>query len=105
MWMSEAPMPVWMRGRRALASALPQASISTATARDKRADSGAFDFPRDQLHGLEIFGRRAGIAGFDDVHVQQRQLSRDGEFFPAAQPRAGRLFAVTQGGIEYGYFF
>jgi len=26
-------------------------------------------------------------------------------FFPAAQPRTGSLFAVSQGGVEHGYFF
>ena len=40
MWMSEAPMPVWMRGRLAFASALPQASMSRGTARDRAQIAG-----------------------------------------------------------------
>jgi hypothetical protein len=56
------------------------------------------------LDGLGIFGGGAGIAGLDDIHMEQRQLPGDGEFLPAAKPGAGRLFAVSQSGVEYRYF-
>src|ERR1022692_4904416 len=85
-----------MRGRLPLASAFPQASISDGTARDKAqitgpsiscassctASKSSGDF--EQLHGFEVFRRRRGIAGFDDVHVQPRQLPGDHELLPAA---------------------
>ena len=35
MWMSLTPVPVWMRVRLPLARALPQDSMSAATARDR----------------------------------------------------------------------
>ena len=49
MWMSETPMPVWMRGRLALASARPQASMSLATARESAQMVGPVDFLADEL--------------------------------------------------------
>ena len=58
----------------------------------------------DELDGLEIFGRGVGIAGLDDVDVQLRQLPGDHELLAAAEARAGGLLAVSQRGIEYGYF-
>jgi len=54
------------------------------------------------LHGFETFRRRRGIAGFDDVHFQARQLAGDHELLPAAQPRAGGLLTIPQRGVEYG---
>ena len=104
MWISGAPMPVWMRGRLALARALPQASISSGTARERAQIVGPSISCADQLDGLEIFGRRGGIAGLDDVDVQPRQLPGDHELLPAAQARAGGLLAVAQRGVEDGYF-
>ncbi len=98
-------MPVWMRGRLALARALPQASMSRGHGARKGADGGSLDLAADQLHRLEVFGRGSGIARLDDVHVQLRQLPGDHEFLAAAQARSGGLLAVPQGGVEYGYFF
>ena len=90
-----------MRGRLAFASAFPQASISGGTARDKAQITGPFDFLREQLHGLEIFGRRRRIARFDDIHFKTRQLPGDHELLPAAQPRAGGLLTIAQCSVEY----
>ncbi len=69
------------------------------------ADRRALDLLRDALDGLEIFGRRGGIAGLDHVHVQPRQLRGDRELLPASQAGSGGLLAVAQGGVEYRYFF
>ena len=71
----------------------------------ERADGGPLNLAANQLDGLEVFGRRVGIARLDDVHVQQRQLSGDGELLAAPQARSGGLFSVSQGSVEYGDFF
>ena len=94
-----------MRGRLASASALPHASISLATARDKAQTVQPIDLAREQPNGLEVFRRRRRITGLDDVHIQPRQLPGDGEFLPASEAGSGRLLAVPQRGIEYGNFF
>ena len=53
-----------------------------------------------QLNGFEIFGRRAGITGFDHVDVQPRQLPGDHELLAAAEARAGGLLAIAQRRVE-----
>ena len=79
--------------------------MSSETARERAQMAGPVDLLADQLHGLEVFGRRVGIAGLDDVHAQLRQLPGDHELLAAAQARARGLLAIAQRGIEYGYFF
>ena len=90
---------------RALASALPQASMSLGHGAGKGADRGPLDLARRSVDGLEILRRRGGISGLDHVHVERRQLPGDDELLPASKARAGRLFAVPQGGVEHRYFF
>ena len=85
-----------MRGRGALASALPQASISLATARDSAQMAGPSISRAISCDGFEVLRRRVRIAGFDDVHVQLRQLPGDRDFLAASQAGAGGLFAVSR---------
>ena len=68
------------------------------------ANSGSGNFGRDPLDGRGVLGGGAGIAGFNHVHVQCRELPGDGEFLAAAQACSGSLFAIAQGGVEYGNF-
>ena len=64
------------------------------------ADPGAFDLVRDAFNRLEVFVRRNGETGLDDVDVQTRQLMGNFEFFTRRQRASGRLFGVPQRGVE-----
>ena len=63
-------------------------------------DHGALDLARDRLHGLEVARRGDREAGLDDVHAQPRELVGDLELLGRVQRDAGRLLAVSQGGVE-----
>ena len=69
------------------------------------ADRGSFNFLRDQPNSLEIFGRRRGIAGLDDVDLEPRQLPGDGQLLAASEAGSGRLLAISQGRVKDRYFF
>ena len=71
----------------------------------ERADGRSLNFAADALDRLEIFRRRVGIPGLDDVHVQQRQLPGDDDLVAASEARSGGLFAVAQSRVEDCYFF
>ncbi len=64
------------------------------------ADGRPVDLLRDLADGLEVVGRGCGIAGFDHVDLEQGELAGDGEFLFAAEARSGRLFTVSEGGVE-----
>ena len=97
-------MPVWIRGRFALARALPQASMSLGHGPRQRANHRPFDLLRDQLDGLEIARRRIGISRLDNVDLKPRQLPGQGHLVARSQARPGRLFAVSQCRVEHRYF-
>ena len=56
----------------------------------------------DLLHRAEVARGGDGEARLDDVHVQAQQLLGDDELLLGIHGRAGRLLAVTQGGIKDG---
>ena len=57
----------------------------------ERADRGSLNLPANQLYGLEILGRRIGIARLDHVHFQLRQLPGDDQLLAASQAGSGSL--------------
>ena len=48
----------------------------------------------------EIFRARAGNPGLDDVDPQRLELLGEAELLGRGHPVAGRLFAVSQRGVE-----
>ncbi len=63
-------------------------------------DDRALDLAGDRLHGLEVARRGDREAGLDDVDAQPRELVGDLELLGRVQRDAGRLLAVSQGGVE-----
>ena len=70
----------------------------------QRADRCILDGVGNGLHALEITVGAGRKACFDHVHAQALQLAGNADFFIARHAGAGRLFAVTQGGIENNDF-
>lgn len=66
----------------------------------QRADRCILDGVGNGLHAFEITVGAGRKACFDHVHAQALQLAGNADFFIACHAGAGRLFAVTQGGIE-----
>ena len=64
------------------------------------ADGRILDGIGNQLHGLEITVGTGSKTGFDHVHLQALQLTRNAQFFILGHGSPGRLLAVAQGGVE-----
>ena len=69
----------------------------------QRRDGTALHRACDGLHGVEIIRAGSGEAGFDHVHAQLGKLLGKEELLRRGHRAAGRLFAVTQGGVEDAY--
>ena len=70
----------------------------------QRANSGIPDRIGDRLHGLEIAVGACRKSGLDHVHFQTFELACNAQFFIFRHGRAGRLFAIAQGGIKNDQF-
>ena len=66
----------------------------------QRTDGGVLDGVGNGLDALEIAVGAGGKAGLDHVHAQAFQLARNADLLVTGHGRAGRLLAITQGGIE-----
>ena len=91
-----------MRGRAALASALPQDSMSAATARRQRADRRPLDLLRDLPDGIKVFRRRRREASLDNIHLQPGELARERSVChdsPGGFPLP--VLAISQSGIKH----
>ena len=93
-------MNVWMRGRCGVADRPPGGVDVGLVGAGEAADHRALDRARDLLHGLEVAGRGDREAGLDHVDPQPRQLLGDLHLLGGVQRDAGRLLAVSQGGVE-----
>jgi hypothetical protein len=68
------------------------------------ANRRAAHLARNQIDGAEILRGRSGIAGFDHVHFEKRQLPGDCQLLFASKTRSGGLLAISQAGVEDSYF-
>ena len=79
----------------------PRARLDVALgAAGEGGDRRVFDLARDGLHAGEIFGARGGEAGLDDVDPERLELLRKLKLLVGGHPVAGRLFAISQRGVE-----
>jgi hypothetical protein len=66
----------------------------------QRAHGAVLDRVGDRLHAFEVAVRRGGKTGLDHVHLQSLELAGDPQLLVLGHRGAGRLLAVTQGGVE-----
>ena len=91
---------MWMRPRRRCFET-PRTSFDVALGTaGEGGDGRVLDLARDGLHAGEIFGARGGEPGLDDVDAQRLELLGEPELLGGGHPVAGRLFAVSQRGVE-----
>ena len=100
-WMSLVAMNRWRCGR----SATPMASTARCGSPSLQRASAATAIPpfvslAMRRTASKSPGRRGREAGLDDVHLEARELARDLQLLRGGQAGAGRLLAVTQGGVE-----
>src|SRR6185437_14433020 len=62
--------------------------------------TAAFDFRSYSARGVQISGRRDREARLENVHAQFLDLAGKLQLFLAIHREAGRLLAVSQGGVE-----
>ena len=70
----------------------------------QRANGGVLDGVGNQLHGLKVTVGTGGKTSLDHIDLETLQLARDAQLFIARHGGAGRLFAVTQGGVKNNQF-
>ena len=89
-WLGETPMPVWMRGRFAVASASAARSMSFSTARVRPQTTQSSPASRPiSWTEAEVAGARDGEARLDDVNAHADELLRDDELLLGVHGGAG----------------
>ena len=76
--------------------------ISLVAAR-QRADRNSLDGAGNFPHRLEVSGRGRRKARLDDIHAHIPERARNLELLAQRHAAAGRLLAVTQGGVKDAY--
>ena len=100
-WIGEEETKVWMRGLLGVAHRLPGGVDVDELHPRQPGDGDPLALAGDALHRGQVAGRGGRVAGLDDVHAQPHQLPGDLDLLVLAHRRAGRLFAVAQGRVEY----
>jgi hypothetical protein len=61
----------------------------------QRADGRPLDLLSDPLDGIEVFRRRCGEAGLNNIHLQPRELARERNLVATPQAGSRSLFAIS----------
>jgi hypothetical protein len=79
---------------------IPTGADIALRAPGQTADHRPLHLTRDALYSREITWAAGRETGFDDVHTQPRQLMGYLQLLRGIEAAAGRLFAITERGIE-----
>ncbi len=96
-------MKVWMRARLAPLSASAAREMSRSFARESEQIVESL-IAAQSPDRFEVAVGTGGKAGLDHVYPQALELACNAHFLVPRHRRSGRLFAVTQGGIENDEF-
>jgi hypothetical protein len=99
-WIGDVDTKVWMRPRLASFTASPARSISALMARASPAMIAPSERLGDFADGFKVAVGGNGKTCFDDVDAHLFQQFGDLKLFFKRHGRAGRLFAITQCGVE-----
>ena len=89
-----------MRGTAARSTARAARSTSAVTARARAGDDRPPDFRSDAADRGEVAIGGDREPGLDDVDAEPVELPRQPQLFARGHAEAGRLFAVTERGVE-----